>query len=225
MSVRHHHLSPDIPEHDAEPLPGLPAPLPAGETLLWQGRPEPAGLATRGLGLRGLAAYFGGLMLLQGGIGFSQGGGVMEVGGGLLISAGIGLFCLALLRWIGRAAARASIYTITDKRVVLRIGIALPMIINIPFTVIGGVARAAQPDGTEDVVLDIIRPARLSWIALWPHVSLGSIFSPRPVLRALPQAEGAAQMLARAVARQAGTSVQPMSESLPANPGGAAVTA
>ena len=216
MTAGHSHLSPDIPEHDGEPLPGLPEALPAGETMLWQGRPEPAGFATRALGLRGLSWYFAGLILLQAGIGFGQGGGLVQVGGGLAISATIGLVCLGLLWLIGRAAARAAIYTVTDKRVVLRVGIALPMIINIPFSVIGSVARAEQPDGTEDVVLGIARPARLSWVALWPHVRLRSVLRPQPVLRALPQAAGAAQILARALAGHAGTRVQPVAEVAPA---------
>ena len=221
----HYHLSPDIPEHDGEPLPGLPEALPAGETMLWQGRPEPAGFATRALGLRGLSLYFGGLLLLQAGIGFAQGGGLVQVGGGLAISATIGLVCLGLLRLIGRAAARATIYTITDKRVVLRVGIALPMIINLPFAVIGSVARAAQPDGTEDVVLSVVKPAHVSWVALWPHVRLGSILRPQPVLRALPQAAGAAQLLARALAGHAGAVVQAAAPAVPSTRNSAAVAA
>lgn len=219
------HLSPDIPEHDGEPVPGLPEALPAGETLLWQGRPQVEGFATRALGLRGLALYFGGLILLQAAIGFSQGGGLVQVGGGLAISAAIGLVCLGLLWVIGRAAARATIYTITNKRVVLRVGIALPMIINLPFTVIGSVARAVRPDGTEDVVLSVVKPAHVSWIALWPHVKLGSILRPQPVLRALPQESGAAQLLARAVARSAGAAVQPVADAVPSTRTGAAVAA
>lgn len=211
--IREHHLSPDIPEHAGEPVPGLPEALPAGETMLWQGRPATGPFAIRALGLRGLSLYFGGLLVLQGGIGFSQGGGLVQVGGGLLISATIGLVCLALLWVIGRAAASATIYTITDKRIVFRVGIALPMVINVPFSLIASVARAAQPDGTEDVVLTIVKPAHISWVALWPHVRLGSILNPQPVLRGLPQEAGAAQLLGRALARQAGTAVQPVDPS------------
>ncbi|MBC7433309.1 MAG: PH domain-containing protein [Rubritepida sp.] len=204
----HRHLSADIPEHDGEPVTGLPEALPAGETMLWQGRPETVSFAVRALGLRGLSLYFGGLLLLQAGIGFGQGGGLVEVGGGLVISAAIGLTCLALLWFIGRAAARATIYTITDKRVVFRVGIALPMVINLPFTVIGSVARAARADGTEDVELTIVKPASISWVALWPHVQFGSILRAKPVLRALPQKAGVAQLLARALAGSAGAPVQ-----------------
>jgi len=45
-------VRPTFSEHDAEPVPGLPGPLPAGEALLWQGRPSFEGLAKRALHLR-----------------------------------------------------------------------------------------------------------------------------------------------------------------------------
>jgi len=44
--------------HDEEPVRGLPAPLPADETLLWQGAPDPRSLAQRAYGVRAVAIYF-----------------------------------------------------------------------------------------------------------------------------------------------------------------------
>ena len=223
---KHHHLSPDIPEHEAEPIPGLPERLPPGESLLWQGQPQGRGLTARALGLRAITWYFGALLALQAGLGAYHGAGLVQLGGGLVISGVIGLVGLGLLWSIGRAAARGAIYTITDKRVVMRVGIALPMILNIPFSVIESVARVTHADGTEDVVLRILKPARISWIALWPHVRIASILHPEPMLRALPQAAGAAQILARSLAASAGVAVQPMAApNTNARPGQAAVTA
>lgn len=207
---RHHHLSPEIPEHDGEPIPGLPQRLPAGESILWQGRPAGRGLASRALGLKAIAWYFSALLAVQAGYGLSQGAGAVQIAGGLVISCVIGLVCLGLLWSIGRAAARGAIYTITDHRVVMRVGIALPMIINIPFSVIESVARLEHADGTEDVVLRIMKPARISWIAVWPHVRGTSILHPQPMLRALAREQGAAQILARAIAASTGVAVQPV---------------
>ena len=223
---KHYHLSPDIPEHDGEPVPGLPERLPAGENLLWQGRPQGRGLTARAMGLRAITWYFGALLALQAGLGFYHGAGPVQIAGGLVISGLIGLVGLGLLWSIGRAAARGAIYSITDKRVVMRVGIALPMILNIPFAVIESVARVTHADGTEDVVLRIMKPARISWIALWPHVRTASILHPEPMLRALPQADGAAQILARAIAASAGVAVQPMTAAdTNTRPGHTAVTA
>ena len=223
---KHYHLSPDIPEHDGEPIPGLPERLPAGENLLWQGRPQGRGLTARAMGLRAITWYFGALLALEAGLGVYHGAGLVQIAGGLVISGLIGLVGLGLLWSIGRAAARGAIYSITDKRVVMRVGIALPMILNIPFAVIESVARVTHADGTEDVVLRIMKPARISWIALWPHVRTASILHPEPMLRALPQADGAAQILARAIAASAGVAVQPMTAAdTNTRPGHAAVTA
>ena len=45
-------------EHDYEPLPGLPAPLPPGESILWQGAPCWRSLALRAMRVRQFAIYF-----------------------------------------------------------------------------------------------------------------------------------------------------------------------
>ena len=45
-------------EHDYEPIPGLPAPLPPGETILWQGSPNWEILARRALRVRMVGMYF-----------------------------------------------------------------------------------------------------------------------------------------------------------------------
>jgi len=199
-------------EHEIEPTPGLPARLPAGENLLWQGSPEPAGLTRRALGLRGIALYFGAMLCLQAGLGLNAGQDIGSMGFGLAVSATIGLVGLGLLYAIGRASARAAMFTITDKRVVMRVGIALPMTINIPFTVIEGLARKVHSDGTEDLVLTILKPARLSYIMLWPHLRVGHVLTPKPMLRALPQSQGVAQLLARALAASAGQAAPSIAE-------------
>ncbi len=193
-----------IQEHEIEPTPGLPERLPAGENLLWQGAPEPGGLTRRAMGLRGVAIYFAAMLCLQAGLGFNAGQDAGGIAFGLAISAAIALVGLGLLYSIGRASARAALFTITDKRVVMRVGIALPMTINIPFTVIEGLARQVHSDGTEDLVLSIIKPHRLSYVALWPHLRVSHVLNPKPMLRALPQSEGVAQLLARALAASAG---------------------
>ena len=45
-------------EHDYEPIPGLPAPLPEGETILWQGAPRWESFARRAMRVRLVAGYF-----------------------------------------------------------------------------------------------------------------------------------------------------------------------
>lgn len=207
---RHHHLSPEIPEHDCEPVPGLPERLPASETLLWQGRPEWRGFASRAMGLKGFAAYFLGLLAVQLAWGIAASHPVSGIIFGMSVLFVMALIVIGLLTLVGWLSARSALYTVTSRRVVLRIGIALPMTINIPFAVVESLARREHPDGTEDLVLKIMRPHRLSWVALWPHCRVPKLFSPEPMLRALPVQAGAAQVLARALAAHAGAAVQPI---------------
>ena len=58
---------------------------------------------------------------------------------------------LAILLVLAWASARTSVYTITSKRIVMRIGIALPMALNIPFRLIGNAALKTQSDGSGDI--------------------------------------------------------------------------
>jgi hypothetical protein len=212
---RHHHLSPDIPEHDYEPVPGLPERLPEGETLLWQGRPRWRGLAVRGFGLKGFAAYFAGLAAVQIAWGVAASHPADGIVFGVAVLATMAALVIGGLALLGWLAARSALYTITTQRVVLRVGVALPMTINIPFAVIDSLARRDAHDGTEDLVIKIMRPARASWIALWPHVKGTSVLQPQPMLRALPVEAGAAQLLARALAAHAGAGVQPVAADTP----------
>ena len=48
-----------ITEYETEPVRGLPAPLPAGETLLWQGGPAWWPLARSAFHFNKIAIYFG----------------------------------------------------------------------------------------------------------------------------------------------------------------------
>ena len=223
---RHHHLSPEIPEHDYEPVPGLPERLPQGETLLWQGKPEWRGFASRAMGLKGFAAYFLGLLGVQLAWGIAASHPASGIIFGMSVLFVMGAVVIGLLALVGWLSARSALYTVTSKRVVLRIGIALPMTINIPFSVIDSLARREHADGTEDLVLKIMRPHRLSWVALWPHCRVPRVLSPEPMLRAIPVRAGAAQALARALAAHAGAAVQPIHDQTgkPA-PQGAAITA
>ena len=52
-------------EHEFEAAPGLPEPLPRGERLLWQGRPDWRQLALHAFHVRKLAFYFAFMLLVQ----------------------------------------------------------------------------------------------------------------------------------------------------------------
>ncbi|MCS6932920.1 MAG: photosynthetic complex putative assembly protein PuhB [Acetobacteraceae bacterium] len=202
-------------EHGYELIPGLPERLPEGETILWQGRPAWFPFARRVFLLRGLAIYFGLLLAWQAATGVLEG-----LGAGAIVLGAAPLMltaccCLLGLGFIGWLSARMSIYTVTDRRVVMQVGIALPTTINLPFAVIDSMAARRHRDGTEDVLLTIARPHRVSLVALWPHCRPFRLARPEPLLRGLRQQEGVSRILARALAASAEQPVQPVAAAPP----------
>lgn len=191
-------------EHEIEPIPGLPERLPEAEGILWQGSPRWWSLGRRALMLRGIAIYFGLLALWRMMDAISDGKDFLGVLTAPATLLGVGAVCVALLALIARLHAGATLYTVTNRRIVMRVGVALPMTINIPFTSIQSAATRRHSDGTEDIVLTMMPGHRASWVALWPHVRPWQISKPKPVLAALPVSAGAAQVVARALAASAG---------------------
>ena len=73
---------------------------------------------------------------------------------------------LALMAWLN---ARASLYTLTNRRVVMRIGVAIPVSFNLPFKRLAEANLRLHADGTADIALTLSHPDRIAWLHLWPH--------------------------------------------------------
>lgn len=187
-----------VREHDVEPIPGLPDDLPEGEQILWQGRPCWRALARHAFKIRGIAIYLGAFVAaraafaIHGGEGVS---GLAGVGFALLLSA----ICLAIVAAVAWLQARAAVYTITNRRVVMRIGASVPLSWNLPFKRLASADLSARGDGEGDIVLALAPPDRISWLFLWPHVQPGHVVQARPALRALRDAPSVAAILEKAV--------------------------
>ena len=178
-------------EFDHEPVRGLPGHLPPGEHILWQGAPDWRMLARTAFHVRKVAAYFALLALWGAATGSWLGAGVTLAMG----AAGVGL--LHLFAW---AAARSTVYTLTEKRLVFRYGIALTKCVNLPLAMIARADLRLLPRGTGDIPLKIVGRPGLGWLMLWPHARLWAFATPQPMLRAIPDAQGVARMLAERLA-------------------------
>ena len=62
---------------------------------------------------------------------------------------------LAAFAW---GSARTTVYTITNRRVVMRVGIALPVTLNLPFAGSPRPACGCTADGTGDIPLALTGP-------------------------------------------------------------------
>lgn len=191
-------------DFDFEPIPGLPEALPAGETLLWQGRPEEVRLGREAFRMGWVALYFGLLGLWQVATAFHDLSTFAEAWrtslGSVLSTAIMAFATLGLFSFLGRMMARGTVYSITSKRVILRFGLAMPMAINIPFSRIDGAAVKLNADGTGNIPLKLVRGKRLAFIMLWPNVKPWRFFGAEPMLRAIPDAQNVAKLLADAIA-------------------------
>jgi len=93
-------------EHDSEPVRGLPAVLPEGERVLWQGAPNWRSLALNAYHVRTLAYYFGAMVLARGIYLVSTGSSIVDALQGCVGPAAFSLIGLGLLTGVAALAAR-----------------------------------------------------------------------------------------------------------------------
>jgi len=198
-------------EHEYEPTYGLPEVLPADEHVLWQGRPDWRMLARRAFHVRKLAVYFAVLVALRLGFLINDHASTLDMVRGaswMLVLGAIAVGLMTLMAWL---SARAAVYTVTDKRVVMRIGIVLTLTFNVPFKCIAAAGLRLDEDGSGDLPLTLAGQDRIAWLHLWPHARPWRLTRPEPMLRSVPQAAEVARVLTQAWS--ASTGQTPLSES------------
>lgn len=190
-------------EHEGEPVRGLPERLPAGEHIVWQGAPDWRTLARTGMHTHAVALYFGVLLAGQLAIGAIDG----EAAGTLFARAGwmavAGAFSIAILTGYAWASARTTVYTLTNKRFVVRHGVALSKIFNIPYGQIAAADLKTDDKGFGDIPIRLVREAKIAYPHLWPHVRPFRFVNPEPMMRGIPEAKLVAGVLTRAIAASA----------------------
>jgi hypothetical protein len=187
---------------------GLPGQLPAGEELLWQGAPDWRMLARRALHVHQIAGYFAVLLTWAIGSAIWQHGVTDQALVSTLMLVPLALVAVGLLAFFAWLVARTTTYTITNRRVVLHIGVALPMAVNIPFSQINAASVTSGADGVGDIALSLGSDTRLAYLIMWPHVRPWRLTRPEPALRGLPDAAGIARVLARALAAAAAQPIE-----------------
>ncbi len=188
---------------------GLPGPLPPGEVLLWQGAPNWWTLARRALHIHQVAAYFAVLLVWTIGSALWQHSLDDNTIIPTLLPVPLALAAVGLLGLFAWLAVRTTTYSITDRRVIMQFGVALPMTVNIPFRVINEAAVSSGADGSGDVALSLSEDAKLAYIIMWPHTRPWRFARPEPSLRGISDAAGVAQVLSRALAASAAQPVAP----------------
>ncbi len=202
----HRHFPPGIPEHDYEPELGLPEALPEHETLLWQGHPDWKLVAMRIIRLRAIVIYFVLLLGVQAYGVWLEKNSLGDVGIALAKTVPFVLFAVACFAYLAWAIANNAVYTITSKRIVMRIGIALTLTYNLPYARIAAANLLKRPDGSGDIALELQQSDKIAWVNLWPHVRAWKLAHPQPLLRCLPDVDLVGKILSNAWQASRGSS-------------------
>lgn len=200
-------------DFEIEPVEGLPETPPEGERILWQGRPDWWALSVEALSLKWVAGYFVLLMMWR----FVSVVDLLPLGhaiGATVPFALLGLVTCGLLMLTAWVQARATMYTVTDARVVMRIGAALTLTLNLPYTQVSNAMLDLRKRGTGTIALETMGETRLSYLVCWPHVRPWHMRRTQPALRCIPQAEKVAGLIAEAA--EARVSIPKVARSTPA---------
>lgn len=193
-------------EYATEPVKGLPELLPAGERMLWQGQPSWRALAIRAFHVRKIAVYFGLILLWRLGSGWLEGSSLASAAAFVLWFLPVAVAAVAIPTLLAWLYARSTVFTITNRRVVMRYGVALPWSLNLPYRTIQTAAMNVQNDGTADIAISLSGLGRISYLHLWPFARPWRINNAEPMMRALPDGRNVADILARALQTFAETS-------------------
>lgn len=181
-----------------EPVHGLPEALPEGERILWQGAPDPMRLARDAWKLHWILGYFAVLAVWRVGASAAD----HPFGEALLHAVPFVVAAIvagAIVTGLAFVQARATVYTLTNRRVAMRIGAALTMTLNLPYVCITNANLAVRKSGHGNLAFDISDDGtRISYLMSWPHVRPWHFNPAQPCLRAIPDVAAVAAIFAEA---------------------------
>lgn len=199
------------------PHPGLPAPLPRGEQIVWQGLPRWHSLARQMFHTDIIAAYFVALAAWQAVAAYHDGHSLAKVAFAAVLILGTGALVIGLFELLAWLSARATIYTITNRRIVMRVGVALTNTVDIPFKVINALQVRAASSGVGNICVGLKSGVKIPYFVVWPHARPWRLRQPEPMLRALPGVNEVATLLSAQIeaadrASELGTEDLPVAE-------------
>lgn len=180
-----------------EPVRGLPEALPEGEEILWQGRPDTMRLAVEAWKLNWVLGYFAVLTIWRIGVSSTAvplGEAILH-GVPFVVAAAL---ATAIIIAMAAVQARSTVYTLTNKRVAMRIGAALTMTLNLPYVCIANADVQKRRSGHGTLSFELMGDTRLSYLMSWPHTRPWRFTKTQPALRAIPDVTRVAEIFADA---------------------------
>ena len=122
-----------------------------------------------------------------------------------VVCAGLGVLAVAILYGLATISSRTTLYILTNDRLILRIGMAIETRVNVPLKHVKSANLREHKDGFGDIAMNLSGDRLLGYALLWPHARPWRFASPEPMLRAVPDAQALAALLAKACADHAPT--------------------
>lgn len=212
-------------QYEWEASPGLPEHLPAGEHVIWQGRPRVGALAIHAFHLKKVALYFLLILSWQGIVLFDDATIARVAVEQLAVSLMLIVAAMLMLYFSAWWSAQTTLYTLTNRRVVMRIGIVLSVTFNLPYRQIAAAHLKGLSQESGDIALELTPENRIGWFHLWPHQRAWHVKHPQPTLRCIAEPQQVSQILQKAwcaaqesgaLRQRAATSSDPNWHGLPA---------
>ena len=188
---------------------GLPERRPAGEHILGQGSPDPVLVGRRVFHLVGLALYFAAMLTWRMVVLLDDGAAWSDALRGTLLLAVLSASCLGFLGYMAWLTAKTTVYTLTNQRVVMRIGIVLTVTYNLPLRSIDAAHVHPLKGGHGEIALALKPGTRIAYLHLWPHVRPWHFAATQPMMRCLADVQPLADRLAVAWSQANQQSAQP----------------
>ena len=174
---------------------GLPGPLPEGERIVWQGAPHWPTFARTAFHLNKLAAYFGILLIWRLLVAHDEGTPLAAA----LWPVPLAVICLGIVAFLAWLVERTSVYTLTNRRIVMKVGVALPVTMNFPLRLVGNADLKTNRNGTGDIPFVLASDDHIAYLHVWPHARPWRFAKAEPMLRAIPDAQRVAGLIAEAL--------------------------
>ena len=193
-------------EYEFEAAEGLPEPLPQGEIILWQGAPNWISMAKHVFRLQWLSLYFAVIVIWQLISVSNSEAGLAAGWSSVALAFFLAVIGLVLVGLLAYWSATTTMYTLTNRRIVMRVGIVLTVTFNLPYKTLGSADLKLYKDGTGDIPMQIATEDKIAFFHLWPHVRPWRLATPEPMMRCVPEAKRVAKILTDAWMQSTGLS-------------------
>ena len=172
--------------------------IPAGENVLWMGRPSFWGLSWHMFGIKWLFYY---LIIIT--LAF-----VVRLGAADFLVAvqydffpffTSGLLAMTFMFVLSGIQAHHAVYVVTEKRVIIKNGAALAFMISLPFKKIASVNQQKRNRGIGTISFELVSDKRVPFISCWPSVRPMVLKKPQPAFACVANVEDIAEILKEAM--------------------------